>query len=474
MLGFLKIMNVCEEWRKNPNVNPVTKRKIKPTGAVYKKLEKTCSEDEARRPSARRPSARRPQTNNEKVGESGESADVNYSWVADRMERSRRVTTDLFDIRVQTCVSGPDSKQFISNFLNFKYVGMGCFGRVVRGVTKSGDAVAMKEAYLKKSSFASKEEDIAILLNKLISTNKCPNFIYTFFIGKCQSCDIKTMFSRKKVVSSYPCYVMFMESADSDLRNVSNEINTYEIQSSLLYQIMFALYAIHHYYGILHGDIKTENVLIKKVVPGGYFKYKIGNKSYYVKNVGIVAYLADFGVAEILSRPYAPARFYGARLAYANTDTMKWEPIRIPGNTPLLWNTDDSPEAFVSGTVNDIVSEKGYRKLENAVSEMFRGSSNPPPRINEDAFPPFEFFYDMQDVMRMFVGGKRMLQSGNHNSVPLNAEMKFLLDKIGAIINYEMVFTRLDTLKYVLVQFMIESLYREDPESPKIVATFEM
>ena len=39
---------ICEEWRSNPDINPVTKRRIKIGGSVYKKLQKEC--DKPNRP----------------------------------------------------------------------------------------------------------------------------------------------------------------------------------------------------------------------------------------------------------------------------------------------------------------------------------------------------------------------------------------------------------------------------------------
>ena len=36
---------LCKKWNDNKNVNPETSRKIKETGAVYKKLAKKCLDD---------------------------------------------------------------------------------------------------------------------------------------------------------------------------------------------------------------------------------------------------------------------------------------------------------------------------------------------------------------------------------------------------------------------------------------------
>lgn len=398
-------------------------------------------------------------------------------WISKRLEKSRRVSDDLFDIKAKPCISGKDSKNFISKFLDFKTIGQGSYGRVVRGITKSSDVVVMKEAYLKDPNVTSQEDYISNLLNKLLTTKKCPNFIYTFFVSKCQSCNVKTLFSKKKFVSESPCYIMFMESADVDLHDYSDRASTFKLQSSILYQVLFAVYAAHHYYGIFHGDIKTENILLQKVVPGGYFKYQIGNESYYVKNDGVVAYLADFGVAEILSRKFVMPRsyFYGSRNAVVDSVARKWLPIYIPGNYVVKWKTSEGPP--ILGTENEIMGEEESSTLEETVEEMYPEYDNF--QMNEDDAPPFEFYNDIQDVLRMFVGGKRTVQPGLHNSLPNNLEMTTLLKKIKAVVKYEQIFSSLYTLKYVLARYMIDELYREDPRSPKnhpnnVIATFKM
>jgi serine/threonine protein kinase len=270
-----------------------------------------------------------------------------------------------------------------------------------------------------------------------------------------------------------------MESADMDLWDYSKQVVPYEVQSSILYQILFALYAAHHYYGIYHGDIKIENIMLQKVAPGGYFKYQIKNKVYYVKNVGIIAYLADFGVCEILSKSVSTAKvpFHGSRNAFVDEDAKKWVPINIPGNPILKWNSQTD---IIVGTENEIVGEAEVKMLEYMVEKM-----NPNyyfkrcPRMTEATMPPFEFFNDIQDVFGMFVGGDRTVQPGRHLTLIVDPEMKSLLKKIDAVVNYEQIFTSLGTLKYVLVQYMIDELYREDPQAPKkrpcgIIATFKM
>jgi hypothetical protein len=381
-------------------------------------------------------------------------------------------------MKIPMCISGANSATFLSKLSDFKIIGMGTYGSVARGTTKSGDVIAMKEMYVRKKFGTNQEEDISILLNKLILTDKCPNFIYTFFLGKCQSCAIQTLFSNRRKQLGNPCYIMYMEAADMDLYEYSNEMNAFERQMSVLYQILFAVYAIHFYYGIFHGDIKTENILIRKVVPGGYFKYQIGQKTVFVENAGVVAYLSDFGVSEILSPLYSHSKeYYGARNAFAHRAVGKWVPINVPGNPSQKW-----VDGKVKGTVNEVVGYDDRKVIRNHLVKIYKKlaiKEDPPYQLDNKITPPFEFFYDIQDVFRMFVGGKRTTQSGLHNSLPLNDKVKSLTKTIDAVVEYERIFQSLNTLKYVLAEYMIDDLYRHDPGKPKkrpveILGSFKM
>ncbi len=42
-------MDVCEEFEKNPDYNPLTNRKISKTGAIYTELVRSCKELKDRR-----------------------------------------------------------------------------------------------------------------------------------------------------------------------------------------------------------------------------------------------------------------------------------------------------------------------------------------------------------------------------------------------------------------------------------------
>lgn len=50
---------------------------------------------------------------------------------------------------------------------------------------------------------------------------------------------------------------------------------------------------------MIHADLHFENVLVKKIKPGGYWRYIIGEEQYNVANMGYQAYIIDYGFCNI-------------------------------------------------------------------------------------------------------------------------------------------------------------------------------
>lgn len=65
------------------------------------------------------------------------------------------------------------------------------------------------------------------------------------------------------------------------------------------FQISSGLYALQKYFNMTHLDLHSDNILVKKVKKGGYWKYIINKKEYIVPNLGYVFYICDFGHAWI-------------------------------------------------------------------------------------------------------------------------------------------------------------------------------
>lgn len=68
-----------------------------------------------------------------------------------------------------------------------------------------------------------------------------------------------------------------------------------EVWKSIIFQLIYTIAVIQHYYKMMHNDFHYGNVLIDdSIQPGGYFVYQIANKNFYIKNTGIIPKLWDF------------------------------------------------------------------------------------------------------------------------------------------------------------------------------------
>jgi hypothetical protein len=80
-----------------------------------------------------------------------------------------------------------------------------------------------------------------------------------------------------------------------------NEI-TDEQWKSIVFQLLYTIAIIQHYYKMMHNDFHYGNILIDdSIKPGGYLVYDINNKRYYIKNTGVIPKLWDFEFCMVYS-----------------------------------------------------------------------------------------------------------------------------------------------------------------------------
>jgi hypothetical protein len=65
------------------------------------------------------------------------------------------------------------------------------------------------------------------------------------------------------------------------------------------FQIITAIYTVQKQFGLQHLDMHAENILVKKIPKGGYFKYIINGIEYNVPNLGYLFVINDYGYAWI-------------------------------------------------------------------------------------------------------------------------------------------------------------------------------
>jgi len=408
-------------------------------------------------------------------------------WYNNRIATGRDIKLGLQQITSKQwdmCMTGTKSQNFRKNFTNLKEIGKGTFGQIYKATLNNNDIV-IKEAYLKprdkrllKTSSHETWEDIPkntypeeysfmTFVNNILLQKHCPNFLYTYSMAMCDGCQVSSLFGTG---SKGSCYVSFMELADGDLFDETNLFA--EAQWSILYQILAAVYSIHHYYALFHRDIKTENIFLQKIKPGGYFKYVIGKDSYYIENTGYIAYLADFGVAEIFSPIHTKSKFYGERNAEVMESkksiagsNLYWDPI-FSQKFAVYSNVYETPKKMNPAIIEweDIEQNKMVLGTINNFGVLDIIPDRPVDLNDNRKFPCIDFYYDIQDVIRMFMGGKQTKQPSWHDGIlNLDPDLRDILESEGFITDLEDTFYIHGSVKYTLAEEMLCQLYKYQP-----------
>jgi hypothetical protein len=520
---------VCEEWLKTPDINPRTKRRIKNNGLVYKNLKDECSDLENQKKSkTSKNRVQSPKTAEDRKTSRSilppsavtikkkklpllmlqylkRSFLINNGNYDSRITIGGRVIQNLNEINADQwtmCMTGSKSSEFKNYFKDIIEIGKGTFGQIYlatlnsekiivkeANLSRSEEIVLRKNVFLKdksleeliekrKKNIFPREHKNLNYVNELLLSKKCPNFLYTYKMALCDGCKVLGLFSKKPSVRA--CYVTFMEPADFDLTSVER-INVNQ-QFSIFYQLLCSVYSIHHYYAMYHTDIKSHNILVKRIKPGGCFKYVIGNKTCYVENAGLLIFLADFGVALSLSPKYSSLGFYGTRNAevvessLATRRSANWKPFEtkyfadydnFPITRPSLskaiyikWIDDNNK--IIPGTFNKFGKTKIFPNISVDLYDNRR-------------FPCFEFFNDIQDAIRTFIGGKQMFQDGTHPGISnLHKDFKIVLKKFGFLKYQETMYYINGSVKYVLAEEMLWELYMDPQKIDYIIDTYNL
>jgi hypothetical protein len=236
-----------------------------------------------------------------------------------------------------------------SKMNKIRIIGKGGQGEVNKYCTRKNDCVAVKKSYieynltkyidniynknaLKHGLFI--EICVLLLIKQVVLQRICPHFVlsYTYIFKKYTSiCS-----------DEYPYKVyQYKEYIESEMYSewVKREHPIKE-WFNIYFQVTVALFSLQYHFNMKHLDLHAENILIKKVSKGGYWKYVIGDDIYYVPNLGYIVYIIDFGHA------WVPNQFQSwfIRQRYKNKNIKKNFDIMNLFKSTLTYSK--SPESF--------------------------------------------------------------------------------------------------------------------------------
>ena len=343
---------------------------------------------------------------------------------------------------VKDIEEGKQCKDQLVRYINFKkYLSSGSFGEVSVGNLLDQNNLnrynkfdfAIKMAQLSKGVNPESEIHIARLLTNLVFEGRAQNLPIMVDSFNCNSCKFKNL--RGVKTKDIKCIFTINEIANGDLASwLQTKPSASELQSCL-FQIMAGIHALQYYFLLENNDIKAPNILFYNVNPGGYWKYTIYGRDFYVPNYGKLFIVNDFGVSEIYAPRYQlPSKKevnIGARVFMINNHKLELienpstkiyinKKIGNKSSSILNWS-DNSKSNFNVIKLNQKTNKINIPPvLNDSQKRIIQIDPKKPEFYNSNLVPPFELISDTQDVLKIFLGGKRMTQPGAHEEFQLD------------------------------------------------------
>ena len=137
-------------------------------------------------------------------------------------------------------------------------------------------------------------------LSKISSLNLNPHFL---FVYKSFYCSNNINQNLPKLIKNENYYISVNELINGNLKQFFDQKLNSSFYLNALEQILLSILSFHYFTkGIYHADCHYKNFLYVKIKAGGYFHYKIFGVDYFVKNMGYLWIIWDFGL--VREEPY--------------------------------------------------------------------------------------------------------------------------------------------------------------------------
>jgi hypothetical protein len=325
-------MNIesCEKWIKNKNINPLTNKKIQTRKATYNKIEKECNKimNKKKKPKMDENVAAKKITNLFKPLLHKYSGDIK-----DRIDYYKiihKYLKEYNEASKKNCL-----KNYKENFFRIgkriiidKKLGEGVYGIVFNGYfrpdiknKKYGKALKLAVKLSDYSLANQKEAEIYSKISKYVIRNKCPHFSIFYGLLICISLGLSNEIETSSLINSKSkkslninskdydnvdlfknkeYFLTLTELADGTLADFIYDADKKTIINSVI-QCLISIVFFHKLMRYSHNDAHFNNYLIHNIKPGGYFHYNIYGVDYYLKNLGFLVILNDFGLIRDLT-----------------------------------------------------------------------------------------------------------------------------------------------------------------------------
>lgn len=138
---------------------------------------------------------------------------------------------------------------------------------------------------------------IATRLSKISLINLSPHFLFVYKSFFC----INNFTDNKipSIIKKNNYYISVNELINGNLKQFFDLNLNYEYILNAFQQILISILSFHYFTnGTYHRDCHFKNFLYIKIKAGGYFHYRLFGNNYYIKNMGYLWLIWDFGLAE--------------------------------------------------------------------------------------------------------------------------------------------------------------------------------
>jgi len=134
-------------------------------------------------------------------------------------------------------------------------------------------------------------------LSKITEEDKNPHFLLNYKLFICNNkFKVKNL---PTVIAKGDYFININELVNGTFKDFL-KFTTSVLLLNALQQILLCVLSFHHFTdGLFHNDCHLKNFLFLKIKPGGYFHYRIFNKDIYIKNLGYIWFIWDFGLVKI-------------------------------------------------------------------------------------------------------------------------------------------------------------------------------
>jgi serine/threonine protein kinase len=372
------------------------------------------------------------------------------------------ISTSVYDV----CVNG--ETLYKKKFESIKEIGSGSFGTaylielndykfvIKETVITQKDIRRINDNFhsidiLDREAYTEEFRIMSMLTDNMRSFG-FPNFIFAYKAAICRTCH-----------NNDTCFMSFMEPAIGDLNNFSKSkegsklIKDSKFIYNMIYQLFLGMCLLHLEYGIYHRDIKSDNILVLKVKPGGYFKYIMDDKEYLVKNYGYIFCIHDFGISFIYNPRYSRGHNYGTRNVKIDKNgilnPIRCELFKDNKDSSIIWY-DNKNQTEIIGTNNLFMSFTNQSMIEPNYKVKLE-------KLKQ--FPPFEFTRDLDRLIDIFIEEKSVFIENMPFELIYKLEsLKF--ENFSFDVNNDAIFFRAD--------MMLDYLYDKPINVYSIIETF--